>query len=154
MAVPPPTSFHGADCRSSAGGIAAIAGVCPEASASLSADVVSITTDPANDAGRSPGSQISAGASRNRVNEWDQPVELVTVARQIALPSGVGCNMPWSWSTLNTAVLFAGMPSTPCDSRCARSLSETVLLTSHSASSVSQPSEASGWFIFSSSLSR
>lgn len=26
------------------------------------------------------------------------------------------------------------MPSTPCDSRCARSLSATVLLTSHSAS--------------------
>ncbi len=40
------------------------------------------------------------------------------------------------------------MPSTPWDSRCARSLSETVLLTSHRASSVSQPSEASGWFSF------
>ena len=34
----------------------------------------------------------------------------------------------------------------PCDSRCARSLSETVLLTSQSASWVSQPSEAWGWF--------
>src|SRR3546814_13942591 len=98
--------------------MAAIAGVCIEASASLSAGVVSIATVPANDVGRSPGSQMSAGASRNRVNEWDQPVALVTVARQIALPSAVGCNMPWSWRALHTAVLFAGMQSSPWDSRC------------------------------------
>jgi hypothetical protein len=55
---------------------------------------VSIVTVPVNGAGRSPDSQISAGASRSNVNEWLQPVELVTVARQIALPSAVGCNMP------------------------------------------------------------
>ena len=39
-------------------------------------------------------SQISVGVRRNKVNEWDQPVVLVTVARQTALPSDVGCNMP------------------------------------------------------------
>src|SRR3546814_4272226 len=76
---------------------------------------------------------------------FDPPLSLVTVAFQIALFSGVGCSMPWSCSTLNTDVLFAGMPSIPCESRCARSLSDTVLLTSQSASWVSQPSEAWGW---------
>lgn len=55
--------------------------------ASFSAGVASISTVPAKGAGRSPDSQISAGARRNRVNEWDQPVVLVTVARQTALPS-------------------------------------------------------------------
>ncbi|MDH2239438.1 hypothetical protein N5K27_24325 [Pigmentiphaga sp. GD03639] len=35
-------------------------------------------------------------ARRNRVNKWDQPVVLVTVARQTALPSEVGWSMPWS----------------------------------------------------------
>lgn len=81
--------------------------------ASFSAGVASISTVPAKGAGRSPDSQISAGARRNRVNEWDQPVVLVTVARQTALPSEVGWSMPWSCSTLYTAVLFAGMPSIP-----------------------------------------
>ena len=114
------------------------------ASASASAGVASSATVPAKGSGRSPDSQTRAGARRSSVKLCDQPLSLLMVARQIALPSGVGCNMPWSWSTLKTAVLFAGMPSIPCDSRCARSLSETVLLTSHKASSVSQPSEASG----------
>ena len=41
--------------------------------ASFSAGVASISTVPAKGAGRSPDSQISAGARRNRVNEWDQP---------------------------------------------------------------------------------
>ena len=70
--------------------------------ASFSAGVASISTVPAKGAGRSPDSQISAGARRNRVNEWDQPVVLVTVARQTALPSEVGWSMPWSCSTLYT----------------------------------------------------
>jgi len=105
----------------------------------------SITTVPTNAAGRSLASQIKAGARRSRVRLCDQPELLVTVAFQMALFSGVGCNMPCSCSTLNTAVLLAGMPSMPWDSKCARSLSETVLLTSHKASSVSQPSEAWGW---------
>ncbi len=43
---------------------------------SFSAGVTSISTVPAKGAGRSPDSQISAGARRNRVNEWDQPVVL------------------------------------------------------------------------------
>ena len=134
---------HGGDSCSPAVDFATTSGE-DAAAVSFSAGDVSITTVPANGVGRSPASQISAGARRSSVNKWDQPVLLVTVARQTALPSSVGCNMPWSCSTLKTAVLFAGMPSMPCDSRWARSLSETVLLTSHSASSVSQPSEASG----------
>lgn len=39
--------------------------------ASFSAGVASISTVPAKGAGRSPDSQISAGARRNRVNEWE-----------------------------------------------------------------------------------
>jgi len=39
------------------------------------------------------------------VSEWGQPVKLVTVARQIAFPSGVGYNMPWPWSTLHDDVV-------------------------------------------------
>ena len=74
--------------------IAMAAGGIFGASASFSATAASIATVPAKGVGRSPDSQISAGARRNRVNEWDQPVELVMVARQIALPSGAGCNMP------------------------------------------------------------
>src|SRR5690606_37484156 len=103
-------------------------------------------TRPANGAGGSAASQISAGESFRNVKLCDQPASLATVAFQIALPSGVGKAMPWSCSTLNTAVLLAGMPLMPCCSRCARSLSETVLLTSQSESWVSQPSEAWGWF--------
>ena len=41
--------------------------------ASFSAGVASISTVPAKGAGRSLDSQISAGARRNRVNEWDPP---------------------------------------------------------------------------------
>lgn len=114
----------------------------------------STCTWPANGAGRSAASQISAGESLRNVKLCDQPASLATVAFQIALPSGVGKAMPWSCSTLNTAVLLAGMPSVPCCSRCARSLSETVLLTSQRASWVSHPSEAWGWFSLNSSRSR
>ena len=115
----------------------------------------SVVTVPANGAGRSPDSQIKAGDRRRKVKLCDQPVPLVTVARQIAFPSGAGCTMPWSWSTVKTAVLFDGMPSMPCDRRCARNLSLTVLLTSQSASWVSHPSAGPpGWFSLNSSRSR
>lgn len=62
--------------------------------ASLSAEAAPISTEPAKGTGRSPESQISAGVRRSRENEWVQPVVLVTVARQTALPSDVGCSMP------------------------------------------------------------
>src|SRR5690606_36602413 len=115
----------------------------------------SIVTVPANGAGRSPDSQIKAGDRRRKVMLCDQPVPLVTVARQIAFPSGAGCTMPWSWSTVKTAVLFDGMPPMPWDRRCARNLSLTVLLTSQSASWVSHPSDGPpGWFSLNSSRSR
>jgi len=35
-----------------------------------------------------------AGESFRKVKACDQPAALVTVAFQIALPSGVGCTMP------------------------------------------------------------
>lgn len=54
----------------------------------------STCTRPANGAGRSAASQIIAGESFRKVKACDQPVSLVMVARQIALPSGVGCTMP------------------------------------------------------------
>src|SRR3546814_1336820 len=76
---------------------------------------MSITTVPEKRSGRSPDSHISAGDKRKKVKVFDQPLSLVTVAFQIALFSGVGCSMPWSCSTLNTDVLFAGMPSIPCE---------------------------------------
>jgi inosine-uridine nucleoside N-ribohydrolase len=57
--------------------------------------------------------ELAIDAIRRILRESDQPVVLVTVARQTALPSEVGWSMPWSCSTLNTAVLFAGMPSIP-----------------------------------------
>ncbi len=62
----------------------------------------STCTWPANGAGRSAASQISAGESLRNVKLCDQPASLATVAFQIALPSGVGKAMPWSCSTLNT----------------------------------------------------
>jgi len=135
-------------------GAGAESGASGDVLPSGSSVIASITTVPANGVGRSSVSQISAGARRSRVKLCDQPDSLVMVAFQMALPSDVGCSMPCSCKTLKTAVLLAGMPFMPCASRCARSLSETVLLTSHSASSVSQPSEAWGWFSFSSCLSR
>ena len=54
----------------------------------------STCTRPANGAGRSAASQIIAGESFRKVKACDQPASLVTVAFQIALPSGVGCTMP------------------------------------------------------------
>src|SRR3546814_34137 len=82
-------------------------------SAASLVSVMSITTVPEKRSGRSPDSHISAGDKRKKVKVFDQPLSLVTVAFQIALFSGVGCSMPWSCSTLNTDVLFAGMPSIP-----------------------------------------
>lgn len=66
------------------------------ASRSSAADIVSTVTVPVKGAGRSVVSQIYAGAMRNSVTlyDHDQPVSLEMVARQIALPSGVGCTMP------------------------------------------------------------
>src|SRR5690606_26410618 len=54
----------------------------------------STCTRPANGAGRSATSQIIAGDTFRKVNACDQPASLVTVAFQIAFPSGVGCTMP------------------------------------------------------------
>src|SRR5690606_1983891 len=54
----------------------------------------STSTRPANGAGRSAVSQITAGDTFRKVNACDQPASLVTTAFQIALPSGVGCTMP------------------------------------------------------------
>jgi len=59
---------------------------------SVSPDSSSVTV-PAKGVGRSFLSQINAGASRSYVKLCDQPVSLVIVARQIALPSGVGYKM-------------------------------------------------------------
>src|SRR5690606_1866577 len=134
-----------------------VAGMPAEAGGAASSPgrASSVVTVPANGAGRSPDSQIKAGDRRRKVKLWDQPVPLVTVARQITNRTGAGCTMPWSWSTVKTAVLFDGMPSMPCDRRCARSLSLTVLLTSQSASWVSHPSDGPpGWFSLNSSRSR
>src|SRR5690606_2221518 len=54
----------------------------------------STSTRPANGDGRSATSQIVAGNTFRKVNACDQPASLVTVAFQIAFPSGVGCTMP------------------------------------------------------------
>jgi len=54
----------------------------------------SACTRPANGAGRSAASQTMAGDSFRKVKLCDQPASLVTVAFQIALPSGVAKAMP------------------------------------------------------------
>src|SRR3546814_8915711 len=57
-------------------------------------NVILIATVPTKGSGRSPASQITAGAKRKKVNVFDHPLSLITVAFQMALPSGVGCSMP------------------------------------------------------------
>src|SRR5574343_630685 len=54
----------------------------------------SACTRPANGAGRSAASQTMAGDSFKKVKLCDQPASLVTVAFQIALPSGVAKAIP------------------------------------------------------------
>jgi hypothetical protein len=93
-------------------------GFAPPSAASEAAVALGSTRIvPANGAGFSFTSQINEGARRKKVNVCVHPVSLVTVARQIAFPSGVAWAMPCSWSTSNTAVLWSGTPPIPWDSR-------------------------------------